>query len=304
MSKQTDSDKAAELFSSALAEISSETIHKVLGYFSTVDPTALLKTPDKYFDEWFDQVDEARQNAWAIGQAYYRLDTAIWTGTTPDNGSGEVLTLKQLWKMFLKLVGVGKFKSSLPDSDIELDDPVWDDYDSDYSRRNAAATYYTRAVRRLKKFEDAHRKELDAEDYLDRFEKLMKSVGNDMARESQRLAHNGGRDAVQQGASSTKRYRVGYMRVPRGTYTCGFCIMLASRGAVYATKGAAGFKGVGREYHPGCDCEVRALYEGQEEPKVVKEAQAIWKGYSKTHSGSASDFVKWWKDKRSEGKGD
>jgi hypothetical protein len=297
MSKQTDSDKAAELLSAALSEISSETIHKVLGYFSTVDPSALLKNPDKYFEEWFELVDEARKQSWAIGQAYYRLDSAIWTGTTPDDGTGEILSLKQLWVYFLKLIGVGRFTSTLPNSDIKLEDSSWGDYDKDFSRRNAGSSFFTRAVHRLRKFDTANRSQLDADDYLDRLEKLMGKVTADMARESQRLAQNGGRDAVAVGAANTKGRRVGYMRVPQGSYTCGFCIMLASRGAVYHTKAAAGFKGVGREYHPGCDCLVRPFYEGQTEPRVVQDAKRAWSNFG---GGSAKDFVKWWKDKTNE----
>lgn len=297
MSKQADSDKAAELFTSALSEISSGTIQRVLGYFSTIDPSALIKNPDRYFDDWFDLVDEARQQAWEVGQAYYRLDSAIWSGTTPDIGTGEVLTLKQLWVLFLKLIGVKRFTSTLPNSEVELEDSVWGDYDENYSRRNAASTYYTRAIHRLNGFDKANRKDLDADEYLDRLDRLMQSISSDMARESQRLAHNGGRDAVATGASNTGR-RVGYMRVPQGAYTCGFCIMLASRGAVYNTKASAGFQGVGREYHPGCDCAVRPFYEGQKEPKAVLDAKDAWRGYARTHgSGSASDFVKWWKNK-------
>jgi hypothetical protein len=297
-----DSDKAAELYAAALSEISSKTIHEVLGYFSTVDPAAILRNPDKYFDEWFKMVDETRQQAWALGQSYYRLDTAIWTGSTPDDGSGEIHSLKSLWVTFLKLIGVVKFKSSLSNSDIELTDSVWDDYDTDYARRNAASTFYTRAVHRLKKFEDANRltESLSADDYLNKFEQLMKKVSADMARESQRLAQNGGRDAVLQGSQNTTTYRVGYMRVPQGAYTCGFCIMLASRGAVYPSKGSAGFQGVGREFHPGCDCAIRALYSGQTEPKAVLDAKDAWKDYSRNHSGSATDFVNWWKNRKGE----
>jgi hypothetical protein len=302
MSKQIDSDRAAELYSAALRDISANTIGQSLKYFHSVSPSAILKDPDKYFDEWFEIVDEARQQAWNIGQAYYRLDTAIWTGTTPDDGTGELLTLKQLWIHFLKRIGTKKFRSSLPDSEISLTDSVWDDYDLDYSRRNAASTYYTRAAYRLKKFEDASRLRdfVDPDDYLRQLDKVMQTVTSDMARESQRLAHNGGRDAVLQGAQNTKAKRVGYLRVPRGLYTCGFCIMLASRGAVYNTKASAGLKGVGREYHAGCDCEVRAIYEGQALPAVNKKAEDAWKDFSRTKGGGASDFNKWWAEKTNE----
>lgn len=40
-------------------------------------------------------------------------------------------------------------------------------------------------------------------------------------------------------------------RVPSGTDTCRFCVMLASRGAVYTSEAAAGD---GNTYHNDCDC--------------------------------------------------
>lgn len=52
---------------------------------------------------------------------------------------------------------------------------------------------------------------------------------------------------------------VRYARVPTGKETCGFCLMLASRGFVYATKATAG--DIGRlynYYHDFCDCTVIA----------------------------------------------
>lgn len=46
------------------------------------------------------------------------------------------------------------------------------------------------------------------------------------------------------------RLKVKYARVPSGGETCDFCIMLASRGAVYRDEDAAGHA------HAGCDCRV------------------------------------------------
>lgn len=45
-----------------------------------------------------------------------------------------------------------------------------------------------------------------------------------------------------------------YARVPSGSETCMFCVMLASRGFVYRTPQSAG--SAGHRYHPGCDCVV------------------------------------------------
>lgn len=50
-----------------------------------------------------------------------------------------------------------------------------------------------------------------------------------------------------------ERDGVRYARVPTGAETCGFCIMLASRGFVYASARSAGELD---HYHRSCDCKV------------------------------------------------
>ena len=50
-----------------------------------------------------------------------------------------------------------------------------------------------------------------------------------------------------------------FARVPTGTETCTFCLMLASRGAVYHTRKTAG---EWRHFHHGCDCKVVPSFEG------------------------------------------
>ena len=47
-----------------------------------------------------------------------------------------------------------------------------------------------------------------------------------------------------------------YARVPSGGETCSFCLMLASRGAVYNTPEAASHA------HPGCDCRIVPSFDG------------------------------------------
>lgn len=44
-----------------------------------------------------------------------------------------------------------------------------------------------------------------------------------------------------------------YARVPSGSETCAFCMMLASRGFVYRSKETAG---EGNHYHANCDCRI------------------------------------------------
>lgn len=50
-----------------------------------------------------------------------------------------------------------------------------------------------------------------------------------------------------------------WARVPSGSETCGFCLMLASRGFVYSSDKAAGSDG---HYHPNCDCRIIPGFDG------------------------------------------
>ena len=60
-----------------------------------------------------------------------------------------------------------------------------------------------------------------------------------------------------------------FARVPTGTETCTFCLMLASRGAVYHTRKTAG---EWRHFHRGCDCKVVPSFEGD---GTIKNLHAI-----------------------------
>ena len=55
--------------------------------------------------------------------------------------------------------------------------------------------------------------------------------------------YNGGRD----------KRKPRFARVPSGSETCRFCIMLASRGPVYTSRDAAGANG---HFHSNCDCRI------------------------------------------------
>lgn len=58
------------------------------------------------------------------------------------------------------------------------------------------------------------------------------------------------RDTVQRSAHESG---VAWARVPSGSQTCAFCLMTASRGAVYRTSATAGSD---YKWHGGCDCQV------------------------------------------------
>ncbi|WP_461169275.1 VG15 protein [Arthrobacter sp. Z1-15] len=64
-----------------------------------------------------------------------------------------------------------------------------------------------------------------------------------------------GRETV---AWNAQREGARYARIPTGAKTCSFCLLLASRDAVYLSEKSAGSKkyGADNEFHGFCDCEI------------------------------------------------
>jgi len=70
-------------------------------------------------------------------------------------------------------------------------------------------------------------------------------------------------------AANARRENVRYARVPTGATTCSFCLVLASRDAVYATAKSAGDSGsgYGDDYHGDCDCQVVRIAKPSDYPE-------------------------------------
>lgn len=68
-----------------------------------------------------------------------------------------------------------------------------------------------------------------------------------------RNVKSGGRTTI---TANTRRdpHKPRFARIPSGVRTCPFCLMLASRGAVYANAETAG--GEGHDFHDRCHCEI------------------------------------------------
>ena len=79
---------------------------------------------------------------------------------------------------------------------------------------------------------------------------------------------------------------VRFARVPTGFETCTFCLMLASRGAVYHTRKTAGeFK----HFHRNCDCKIVPGFEGDKDAELVegvrpKELYELYKQFKEIES--------------------
>jgi len=101
---------------------------------------------------------------------------------------------------------------------------------------------------------------------------------------TQRLAQYPGRLTTFEMA---KRDRVRFARVPQGRHTCGFCLMLASRGAVYWSRGTAGEFG---RYHDSCDCQVIAVHRDDDLPQINRELHDEWQTVTK---GQRDQLAAW-----------
>lgn len=99
-----------------------------------------------------------------------------------------------------------------------------------------------------------------------------------------------GRDTVARSVSGDRGAT--YCRVPTGTETCAFCLMLASRGPVYGGKIAAG--GEGNRYHGDCDCVPTPSWSGKDLPDGydLKALNDIYvRGVRSAEGGSTSAIL-------------
>lgn len=71
-----------------------------------------------------------------------------------------------------------------------------------------------------------------------------------------------------------RRDGVRWARVPQGK-TCGFCMMLCSRGAVYTSEASAG-KPEALKFHDNCDCAIVPVGPDQDIPAINRELQEEW----------------------------
>ena len=84
-----------------------------------------------------------------------------------------------------------------------------------------------------------------------------------------------------------------YARVPSGSKTCAFCLMLAGRGAVYATRRAAGDKSLGAEYHGDCNCDPVAVRDPSDYPESYdpRELEQMYEDALKHAEGTDANSI-------------
>ena len=80
----------------------------------------------------------------------------------------------------------------------------------------------------------------------------------------------------------------GWARVPTGSDTCAWCLMLASRGATYRTAETAGR---GKKYHGDCSC-VPTLVRGPQDYPEGYDPTALYDAYSAARREAGSSSTK------------
>lgn len=130
-----------------------------------------------------------------------------------------------------------------------------------------------------------------------------------------KAVENGGRRTIVRAVEDTQfinQVEVGWARVATGKETCGFCMMLVSRGPVYQSAESAGLDigdttakelfqlaesgdlesrealaGLMTRWHQGCDCKVVPVFNRKNWPGLAaqKRALEIWKETTRGFSG-------------------
>ncbi len=125
----------------------------------------------------------------------------------------------------------------------------------------------------------------------------LQSMATQMSGSAQRLVMAGDRDTFERTFTSGRGI-VGYRRVLVGK-SCGFCAMLASRGAVYVSESSALVAKDGLKFHDHCNCGVTALYKHQQEPPEVQRLYRQWRRVTAGRSGAAAqrEWRKHWEQR-------
>lgn len=302
-SSSRQSDKATRQWHVAQALIANEAMKAALDLFSDMTPASLLSEPAVWLRRFTEIVTTFREQSRRLSIGYYRLIRAIETDRSVNlPGEDDAATsLGQLWNEFDAATNRAQ-SGGHRDQTIGLDDSPWRDEPGDHADRATASSFYVNGPRRLERFAKKNAHRLDTPEFAADLDELMASIGNQLAAEAGRLAEDGGREAVHEAVDNDPR-AVGYYRQPQPG-ACAFCLMLASRGAVYKTRKAAG-RVVGRNghargnaplgapYHRNCHCQPRPIFSrAYRLPAISERARADWKTAADANGG-ALDYNAW-----------
>lgn len=97
-----------------------------------------------------------------------------------------------------------------------------------------------------------------------------------------------GRDTLERAAD---RHGMRWARVPTGRETCAFCLLLASRDAVYLTERSASKGADGSKYHGDCDCVAVPMNTWDDYPEGY-DPQELYDLYSASRDAAGSGDIR------------
>ncbi|MGW0929551.1 VG15 protein [Streptomyces sp. NPDC002644] len=165
--------------------------------------------------------------------------------------------------------------------------------DTEAEDRQIAASFFAHTAPIAREIK---RGRLDDPEFLD---DVMTRTGTTLARDGGRLAEQGGRDALADLRDRDPEV-IGYYRRTDAD-PCGFCAMLASRGAVYtATRNQSKTSRSWvdqqdpEQYHPECHCQTLPLFKGMKMPAEDeakrKQYEQMWKNTSGSGAAQFKNF--------------
>lgn len=134
------------------------------------------------------------------------------------------------------------------------------------------------------------------------------SAVHELALRAAKEVENGARKTIIRAVKEDPKEKVvqGWARVATGRETCGFCMMLVSRGPVYTSAREAGLDAddtaaidlleagdaqaldeLRTRWHPGCDCKVVPVFDRADWPgrDAYLEAKSLWGKVTKGYTG-------------------
>ncbi|MEW1546870.1 hypothetical protein [Streptomyces tsukubensis] len=290
MSRQLDTEKALDLYRQGQERLG---VHaKTVAYMSVMStrPSEIMRDPERFTRELHAQLADLRGRSRSLAVALYQLLRLIWTGRVLDDGYGTRWSRGDLWDQLYEGAGLEKPQRGGVPAEVDNDPGPWtggDDFDRD-TTRDLVTIVVTEKIKQAQR--DPQRKSADADaltlESLDELDGLLEEIATSVQGPVQKLIADGGREAIVTSAQQDRR-ALRWMRVPSSGTACGFCLMVASRGAVYASeKSGGGIKG--GEFHPNCQCVTAPIFSNKyQDPDAVKQAKKLWKD---SKAASVQDF--------------
>lgn len=282
----------------AQARIGTEVARAAYEDWQSVNPFALRQSSQGWLSRTLERIGLARRRSRRLAIVFYALHRAEETGYAPSLPDGmvqhEVSSLGELREMFAQEADIMRIPEEDDNELVEVEDFDWPDDnfvdDNNHYDRTSVADLVSTGPARAYALTEEYRGRLDDPDFLE----SLQSAGRGAAQSADRQTVAAGRDLIETAGNGDRRLR-GYARITDGN-PCGFCAMLAARGAVYRSRQRAELGGrkkpegsadarnpknkrppVGladlSKYHNGCHCQVIPVY--TDEPFLTPESRRL-----------------------------